>query len=435
MTSAFKKYLVTRADQDSGIATMNINSKEIPIQLGGKYLIQDGMAETMRQSSFNLEAISDDEEVLDMLITDSYEKLIANMDAINQRVDEINQRASDSQNSHTEIQKLLSEVTAEKEKSSQHLKEIKANYEELKAHMERINQQTSDSGKSHTEIQKLLSEVTAEKEKSAECLKEIEESVRKITELNNSAANQSQNISEIEARIQTNEEHLKALFSKTKELHKTAQELLPGAASAGLASAFSTRKKDFGKRRIVWGAIFFLSIISLFFIVSVLYLDMFGLGDSTSIFERPILYLLKRLALASPFIWLAIYAGRRHSQALRLEEDYAYKEVLSRSFEGYKKQILEIDAMEKEGTDATEKKGTMNLVDKVLFALSLHPDRIYGGKQEDITPTGAIIDGVRQRKREDNENEGVLIPKQILLVISIIVFTTLALGFVLGILM
>src|SRR5690606_15919923 len=75
-------------------------------------------------------------------------------------------------------------------------------------------------------------------------------------------------------------------------------------------------------------------------------------------------HLLARLPFAAPLVWLGIYASARHGQALRLEEEYAHKEAISRSFEGYKKQLLELEAQ------SEDLRGTIELVNSVIAALS-----------------------------------------------------------------
>ena len=114
--------------------------------------------------------------------------------------------------------------------------------------------------------------------------------------------------------------------------------------------------------------------------------------DANSIFQ----YFIVRLPFAIPIVWLAIYAGRRHSQALRLEEDYAHKEALSKSFEGYKKQIADIEE-ELENKDAT-----LNLIERTLEALALHPGRIYQGKHEDISPVHSLASIILRKKGSED---------------------------------
>jgi len=63
----------------------------------------------------------------------------------------------------------------------------------------------------------------------------------------------------------------------------------------------------------------------------------------------------------------------------------AHKEALSRSFEGYKKQIAELEMGE------THKVQTLNLIEKTLNALSADPGRVYRERNEDGTPFSAIF--------------------------------------------
>lgn len=99
-------------------------------------------------------------------------------------------------------------------------------------------------------------------------------------------------------------------------------------------------------------------------------------------------YLAGRSPLALPLVWLAIYAQRCHGQALRLEEEYAHKETISKSFEGYKGQLLEIE----EGTENANALTT--LIENTLNALAVHPARVYSGNQKDVTPLNTIKDAV-----------------------------------------
>ena len=52
--------------------------------------------------------------------------------------------------------------------------------------------------------------------------------------------------------------------------------------------------------------------------------------------------LLRRVLFTGPFVWLAYYQAKKTNQYFRLEQEYAHKAVVSRSFEGYKSQVLEL---------------------------------------------------------------------------------------------
>lgn len=205
----------------------------------------------------------------------------------------------------------------------------------------------------------------------------------------------SEQSSEISETISNQKTSLKELLVAAEKLKQTIENLLPGATSAGLASAFKERKESFKIPKILWGLVFVLSIISLLFIA---YFDPISSKNTVLDFEIIFQHIFIKLPFIVPIVWLAIYAGRRHGQALRLEEDYAHKETLSKSFEGYKNQLIEIEV------SSDEKQSTLNLIDRTLEALSLHPGRIYQGKHEDITPLNSITNNLTQRKEANNEN-------------------------------
>lgn len=206
----------------------------------------------------------------------------------------------------------------------------------------------------------------------------------------------SEQSSEISKTISTQESKLEDLSNNAEELKQTIEDLLPGAASAGLASAFKDRKDSFIWPKRIWGATFVVSVLGL---LAVAYLDPVSFEkatiDANSIFQ----YFLIRLPFAIPIVWLAIYAGRRHSQALRLEEDYAHKEALSKSFEGYKTQLIDIE----EGSE--DKEATLNLIERTLEALSLHPGRIYQGRHEDISPAHSLANMFHRKKKSKDEEQ------------------------------
>ncbi len=177
--------------------------------------------------------------------------------------------------------------------------------------------------------------------------------------------------------IDINQSKLNEQIEKSDSLNKTIEGLLPGATSAGLASAFSDRKDSFVWPKRLWVVGF---MVSIFALIGVAFFNPLTMSVEGLKNDNLISYFIARLPLIIPIVWFAIYSGRRHSQALRLEEDYAHKESLSKSFQGYKNQLLEID----DGKGDPEL--MLQLVIRTLEALAHHPDRIYSGRHEDITP-------------------------------------------------
>ncbi len=182
--------------------------------------------------------------------------------------------------------------------------------------------------------------------------------------------------------IARDKETLGELLCTVETLSKRVESLLPGAASAGLAHAFRERKEVFLWPMRIWAIVLGLTLAGMF---AAVFFDPLRPQLAAPSFGAVVGYLFSRFPFAVPIVWWAWYAARRHSQALRLEEDYAHKEALSRSFEGYKKQIAELEMGE------THKVQTLNLIEKTLNALSADPGRVYRERNEDGTPFSAIF--------------------------------------------
>lgn len=219
------------------------------------------------------------------------------------------------------------------------------------------------------------------------------ESLKEILVASKAAEDKYTESTAMREAIAEDKDTLNVLTEKAKELAERVEELLPGAASAGLARAFKERKEVFLWPKRIWAWALALTLAVMF---AAVFFDPTRPEISQDTFGEIFMYLFSRIPFAVPLVWMAWYAARRHSQALRLEEDYAHKESLSRSFEGYKKQISELEDAE------VNKKQTLNLVEKTLGALSADPGRIYRERNEDGTPFSAIF---RRRNGEVEGNE------------------------------
>jgi hypothetical protein len=184
------------------------------------------------------------------------------------------------------------------------------------------------------------------------------------------------------------EKHISELSDQLEGLIQKVEGLLPRAASASLASSFITQRSRF-KSSQKWWVIAFVACISGLVAVSAPSFFKATFGDKPLAWEEVLRGLTARLPVVIPLVWLAIYAGRNYMLALRLEEDYAYKESISVAFEGYKRELKEIAS----GDSQTPL--TM-LCACVLRAISERPGRIYDGKHQDITPANELQTALNQ---------------------------------------
>jgi predicted HNH restriction endonuclease len=180
------------------------------------------------------------------------------------------------------------------------------------------------------------------------------------------------------------EARLTKLAAESELLMKRIDSLLPGAASASLASSFNAQKLRFAGPQKRWLITFIGCIAALVLVALPSFLAALGIQipghSSDSALSDIWRGLMLRMPIAIPLVWLAIYAGRNYMLSLRLEEEYAYKEAVSTAFEGYKREMTEIAA-----GDAANPSPLIKLCTNILAAIAERPGRIYEGKHSDIT--------------------------------------------------
>jgi len=104
------------------------------------------------------------------------------------------------------------------------------------------------------------------------------------------------------------------------------------------------------------------------------------------------MYALKKTPILVAIILLAEFARRQYNITLRLEEDYGYKEVLSRSFEGYRKQMEEIV----QSPDAPVSKLSGNL----LEAMAQQPGRLIDKEKPLRRPSADLIEEISNKAQD-----------------------------------
>ncbi|WP_338792445.1 hypothetical protein [Bernardetia sp. MNP-M8] len=163
-------------------------------------------------------------------------------------------------------------------------------------------------------------------------------------------------------REENAKENIKLFNSNKKRLDNTIEEwnlsyeliekkinnLLPRALTTGLSYAYSDKKKEeevlFDKSsRLFNKSIIGLVGVSLIpFFISLYFLFNGYLLDE--IIQKMPRLVLTILPLYLPVLWLAYSANKRINLSKRLIEEYAHKEVLSKTYEGLSRQVNDIDS-------------------------------------------------------------------------------------------
>lgn len=185
---------------------------------------------------------------------------------------------------------------------------------------------------------------------------------------------------------------------KYQTLYEKIESLLPGAVSAGLARAYQKKREKFEKQTMFWSGVFIVAMIGLFIggfkVVS----------NDTNSLKETLLHLLKYSPLYLPAIWLAFYAGRRRNENMRLEQKYAHKEALAKSYIGYKKQIEELQEKEKDEL-------LTNLLKTSTYIIAEDPSYVLDKDNNEHHPLMELFDKLNffknQNKEENNQKEEI----------------------------
>lgn len=212
------------------------------------------------------------------------------------------------------------------------------------------------------------------------------------------------------------------------ELNSQIESLLPGATSAGLSSAYAGMHIYFSREVRKYGLFFITSIVLLFSIIvgvnlypheksiiqelptiqlnivknnmendklsnnidlksiipnnaSSLGIQEYSLGNKAISILDSLIY---KLPFILPAIWLVFFFSRRRSEAQRLAQEYAHKEVLAKSYESYKQQIEKLSEEE-------QNKLLPILMENMLKAIALNPAETLDKNHKEPTPIEEVI--------------------------------------------
>lgn len=191
---------------------------------------------------------------------------------------------------------------------------------------------------------------------------------------------------ELQDKLIEQQSKLEELQQASEQLKQQIEGLLPGAASAGLAHAFSARADLLEGEKKFWLKSFNGGLASILLVAVFVYVLLPGID-----FKDPKALLagvLLRLPFLGPFIWFAWYSAVQYGNRLRVQEDYAFKKATAEAFIGYR------DHMEHLASVAGSKEGNTALTalaTKTVEVLSNEPLRIYKDTHDEAAPITKII--------------------------------------------
>lgn len=228
------------------------------------------------------------------------------------------------------------------------------------------------------------------KDRGMNTLQELEQFYNKIFGEDDLNGNKTGGLKqEIEQRTKDLEELKQEQKKRYDELNKQIENLLPGATSAGLSSAYNEMRNKFSKSAKWYAGGFYVSL-------SILLVTILSIRDVVLVDKIPLdkgiwislLVLLGNFAVKIPFIipalWLVIFMSRRRSEAERLSQEYVHKEVLAKSYDSYKQQI---EKLSKED----QKELLPVLMEGMIRAISLNPAETLDKKHQSDSPISEFL--------------------------------------------
>jgi len=169
-----------------------------------------------------------------------------------------------------------------------------------------------------------------------------------------------------------------SLIESIEKIKENAEDTLNTATTASLAETFDTKAKQFSRVKFWWTA----SFVTLTVIIVLAYLSyLFYFVGKDNLLENEWKVLSMTLPLLPIFamlIWFGGFTTNKVAENKKLQECYKHKEVMARSFVGYRKQLLELGQTE-EYSDITLIEKHMN---NLLEALSVDPSTFLSTRGE-----------------------------------------------------
>ena len=269
-------------------------------------------------------------------------------------------------------------------------------YTESKAYYADFFVGTSGQESQRVTLENAISNASSQSKKAQEIVSAAEISASKIVEFERRILGSSDDSDE-ESLSYSLEQQKKRLdefeidqAKRTHALNEKIESLLPGATSAGLATAYREMKDSFNDpiksaSKIFYWTIGVLIAGSVLLCIDKIYwfgIDFMKISD-WHVFLGSFAY---KLPFYGSAIWLAYYASKRRSEFQRLQQEYAHKEALAKSYDSYKKQI--------EALGAADEKLMSILLEKSIDAIAHNASQTLDGKHGDKMPAHEVAEKI-----------------------------------------
>lgn len=295
-------------------------------------------------------------------------KISTYTESINSRYQEIENQAAEALSNYSEIQKAVNNSQAISQKAN----EIKVELDTTEAAITEKNKVLAEAQEIHSSIEQLLQKsellhtnildkerattelhrrifgyvVDSEEEGEEERVEGLKDQLdTSFKELSSGLSSANGELQEVKESSQKKSDEIATDWSeKHQELNDKIEALLPKALTAGLSHAYADKKAEEIKDQIRLQKIFNFAIAGMLVVsvipfgIAIYYIMGAGFTLEDVVNRMPKL-VMAIFPLYVPVLWVAYSSNKKLNLSKRLIEEYAHKEVLSRTYEGLSRQI------------------------------------------------------------------------------------------------
>jgi hypothetical protein len=345
--------------------------------------------------------------------TEAQAQVVAILNDAKAKLEEIGTAATEAVAAKTKVADLQTVVATK----SQHIEDAQVHADKVRGELDRklteATQQATEAEASKTRAQSasdaattVLTEIRTTKgsaDTDADAVAKARKTAEDSAEIAKGLADKS---ATIEARIAEYEKSLEEFKQTAADRLKTIETLLPGATGAGLAHSLDKRRQSFLNPQKRWQWIFVGSVLAIVFVAvngwwqiakiesapsskETSQLEQASQSNDPHQFQQLFRLWLARLPVGAALLWLAVHAAREAALAKRIEEDYGYKSTVAASFEGFRRQMADLDANLKSDSPLAK------LCGDTLATLAMLPGRIYDKHKLTVSPMDELRESAK----------------------------------------
>lgn len=319
---------------------------------------------------------------------------------------------SEIQSSYESIEKFNTKLFGDEDdagveaKIDKHAKAIEEKFDEIIAYHEQVLEGDDKSPSIKEKLAEAEEKILARQANIESILGDVSKEVKELEAFhqkvfgkpNAEGVGDGGILKDFDSRVKVLEDFEEKQIEKYNALNAQIESLLPGATNAGLATAYRQMKRTFERpilnyEKVFYGAIAALVVVSLIALTdSIAWTSITWAKFDT--WDAALKALANKLPLYGALIWLAFFATKRRSEFQRLQQEYAHKEALAKSYNSYKKQLELLD-----GKDLAMQK---EFVTKAIDAIAYNASQTLDGNHGDAHPVqkllGKLVDSVSEIK-------------------------------------